>query len=374
MFAPSFVASDHAHNVVYDGDVERCARELARHRPIAVIPGTESGVALADALAVALGTPNNGLALTAARRDKLLMQQTIRAAGLYSIPSHAATEWPAIEAWLAQLGRYPVVLKPRASAGTDGVHICADLEEARAAFDAINGGSTILGTVNRGVLAQQFMTGSEHMVNTVSYGGHHLMTDAWIVNKVRGKHPVYDDALMLDPKSELVQQLYAYTCAALDALGVRFGPVHTELMLTPEGPVLIEANCRMDGQKCPEIVQGALGYSQVNVTCDAYLDPAAFFTRARAPVRELPRHASRVLLIARHSGSIASLPRERELSALTSYFHHELFVRPGDRLEPTIDLHTCPGYIDLIHEDPEVIRRDTLQIRAWEQSDFYQLS
>ena len=40
----------------------------------------------------------------------------------------------------------------------------------------------------------------------------------------------------------------------LDALGIRFGPAHTEVMLTATGPVLVESGARMHGSVPDEIV------------------------------------------------------------------------------------------------------------------------
>jgi cysteine synthase A len=40
--------------------------------------------------------------------------------------------------------------------------------------------------------------------------------------------------------------LTATTRAVLQAAGVRLGPTHTELRLGPDGPVVIELNCRLE--------------------------------------------------------------------------------------------------------------------------------
>src|SRR5262249_53292507 len=48
----------------------------------AVVAGSERGVSLADALSEALGVATNGTALSAARRDKFVMIETVRARGL----------------------------------------------------------------------------------------------------------------------------------------------------------------------------------------------------------------------------------------------------------------------------------------------------
>ena len=46
---------------------------------------------------------------------------------------------------------------------------------------------------------------------------------------------------------ETEKSLLSYTVKVLDALGFRYGPSHTELMLTPKGPRLIETAARPMG-------------------------------------------------------------------------------------------------------------------------------
>ena len=47
------------------------------HPVIAIMPGAETGVELADLLASRFGTRNNGEDLTAARRNKFLMGEQV---------------------------------------------------------------------------------------------------------------------------------------------------------------------------------------------------------------------------------------------------------------------------------------------------------
>jgi biotin carboxylase len=53
---------------------------------------------------------------------------------------------------------------------------------------------------------------------------------------------------------------------ALRALGLAWGPLHIELRLTPNGPMIIEVNPRLAGGFIPEIVRLALGIDVVRET------------------------------------------------------------------------------------------------------------
>ena len=57
----------------------------SEHPILAILPGAETGVDLADKLAFKFKTRNNGIEMTEQRRNKYLMQATARDAGLRSI-------------------------------------------------------------------------------------------------------------------------------------------------------------------------------------------------------------------------------------------------------------------------------------------------
>ncbi len=56
------------------------------------------------------------------------------------------------------------------------------------------------------------------------------------------------------------------TLAALKALGLGWGPAHTELTLTASGPVIIEVNPRLAGSLIPELVRLARGIDLVEAS------------------------------------------------------------------------------------------------------------
>src|SRR4029453_6402720 len=139
------------------GDVKAPAAELAPHRPAAVLPGTESGVVVADLLAAALGLPGNDPSTSRARRDKYEMHNRLPAAGLRSMDHSLARDLTGLVGW-AVAGAWPVVLKPPASAGTDSVTFCADVDELVATFHRLHGAVNQMGTTNDAVLAQRFLS------------------------------------------------------------------------------------------------------------------------------------------------------------------------------------------------------------------------
>lgn len=81
-----------ADTIVHDGDHDLTIEAVAEHTPIAVVTGGELSVEPADQLSEALRLTSNGTALSAARRDKDVQVETVRAAGLRTARQHRVTD------------------------------------------------------------------------------------------------------------------------------------------------------------------------------------------------------------------------------------------------------------------------------------------
>ncbi|MYR21983.1 hypothetical protein GTW63_27285, partial [Streptomyces sp. SID6137] len=186
--------SEAGADVVHTGDLSATAAALRGLGVDFVVAGTESGVLLADALSAALGTPGNGMSVPTARRDKYAMARAVAASGLATADSLVTGSLPELREWVRRRGEWPVVLKPRASAGTDQVHFCHDEQQVATAFAAVVAATDHYGTRNTTVLAQRYLRGEEYFVNTVSRDGAHHVVEVWRYHKalIAGTVPMYD--------------------------------------------------------------------------------------------------------------------------------------------------------------------------------------
>ncbi|MEV7026412.1 phosphoribosylglycinamide synthetase, partial [Kitasatospora sp. NPDC093558] len=167
------------------------AERLAELRPAAVVDGQEPGVPLADRLSELLGVPTNGSALSAARRDKYLMIEAVRNAGVRCARQFKSDDVDALVAWAREQEGRPVVVKPLAASGAQGVSICSDPARVRRAAEAILGTVTMYGETNVEVLAQSYLAGTEYIVDTVSCRGRRYNAGVWRYDKRRvGAHNV----------------------------------------------------------------------------------------------------------------------------------------------------------------------------------------
>jgi hypothetical protein len=368
----SFRPEHFAENVVHEGDLEDTAARVAAHDPAFVVVGSEPGVLLSDALSERLGLPSNGTELSAARRDKHAMAQALRAAGLRAVEELKTADAAEAAAWARERGEWPVIVKPLDSAGTDSVALCEDPAAVEAAFAATLDRPNALLGANRELLVQEFLQGTQLFCNSISWDGVHHISEIWRDTKRRvAGNLVYDFEDLLPRQGEQQDQIAPYVEQVLDALGIRFGPAHTEVMLTAGGPVLVESGARMHGSVQDDVIDRCTP-SHPTVVAEAYLDPASVASRAAQPY-ELAARSRCVMLISQHEGRIVSAEGMRAVEALPSFAGSIAVSQPGEILERTVDLFSCPGMIYLVDPDIERLRADYERLRELEADGLFEL-
>jgi biotin carboxylase len=303
------------------------------------------------------------------RRDKSVQQKCVKAAGLRAVREAVGKDWSEVEAF-ASSETMPVVVKPVESAGSEGVKLCKTKEEAEEHFMLLMGAQLTVGSAGAAVLVQEYLRGKEYVVDHVSKDGIHKTVMIWVYDKraCNGADFVYYGMVPVPADSELAKVLIAYTRGVLDALGIKKGPTHGEVMMTPDGPCLVEMNCRSHGGEgawVPLARAFTGGYSQVDAAIDSFLDDIAF---ARLPERPRPFQASgqEVMLVSMRAGQVLATPGFDRIRQLKSFVSLATDVTVGSTVELSIDLFTCLGSVFLMHEDPAVMAADMRTIRAME--------
>jgi biotin carboxylase len=355
---PAAVRELFADRVVHRGAFDDTLAAVAAHSPVAVVAGGESGVELADRLSEALGLPTNGTALSYARRTKDAQIATVHAAGLPTARQLTVTDARQLADWHRGLG-CRIVVKPTRSARNDGVTFCDTPEESVAAYEKIIQSVNVYGFRNEGVVAQEYMSGTEYIVNTVSCAGRHRATDIWQYHKIRvnGVPDRINGMTSVPAADPTHDELRTYAFAVLDALAIRYGPVHLEIMRTPAGPRLVEAGARLCGEDVARFAALATGESQVDRTVQAYLDPGRFLAESRRAYR-LGHHAAMIFLASPIEGTLRSYPLLPLVTELPSHRAASFKVKPGDLLRRTVDDSSEPGMIGLAHPDRATLLQD----------------
>lgn len=375
VYAASFHPDDFVAEIVHDGDVAATAAALEPYAPVGLLPGIERAVMLADELSEHLGLPGNGTALSLTRRDKFRMIETVRQAGVPATGQLLATDLDALLEWYGEQEAARVVLKPVSSAGNDGIFFCDTADDVRAAFTKLIGTRSVLGQHNEAVLAQEYLVGNEYIVNTVSLEGRHHVTDIWKMHQIsaNGVRDLPAGAELLPRYGAEQDALVEHTLLVLDALGIRNGPAHSELKLTPRGVRLVETGARVCGADVHVPTEAAIGESQLDWTVDAYAFPERFTERWETGYA-LRKHARIVNMLSPVGGTLTGYPKLAELKALES-FHDAVFrVNPGDPVHPSVDDWTFPLRVFLAHETESAVARDCVSARYLDGPGFYDVS
>lgn len=353
----------------YEGSIEALITELkALKWPVkAIVPGAETGVELADELSSRMGLRTNGTSQSTARRNKYVMGETVRKAGIRAVRQLEVTTWEEIKNFIDDWNPTPfkVIAKPMDSAGSEDVTLCRNMDELRAAFGKIIGKKNLLGLINKSMLVQEYLEGIEYVVDMVSKDGEHKLTGLWEYDRrpTNGASFVLHGQRfrILEDCPEKYIPMVEYQKKVITALGIKNGPSHGEVKWCKGEPVLVEVGSRCHGGEglWVNIAEEAVGVSQVQSTADVYVgDEALWANTADAPSRI--KHADLKWLVSYKAGTLRKINEGAlaEIMALSSYRGHQFFVKPGQKVKKTLNYFTFPGCITLCNEDEETLNND----------------
>ncbi|MEV6042347.1 ATP-grasp domain-containing protein [Streptomyces xanthochromogenes] len=345
---------------------------LRGHEVACLVPGGESGVDLADRLTPYFpGVPALDPAMAHGRRDKFHMAELLAARGIPSIPHCRTGDVETALKWYRDRGADRVVVKPLAGTSAEGVHFCASEDEVRAAFGELTGTVSLFGRTNDELLVQSDISRDgavEFTVNSVSSRGHHHVTDVWRMRRRMVDSTavcVYSE--LVHPHEREYGLLADYLQDVLSALGIDNGTAHSEIMVTPGGPVLIETGARIEGACDPGAALTLCGRSQNSLLPASYLDPQAFEHAITAP-RPVPAlYARHVYLLSPVEGKVVNPPALERIRALPTFYGMDTTLDAVEVLERTVNLATCPGNLYLVSPSQERIEEDYATLREIER-------
>jgi hypothetical protein len=195
----------------------------------------------------------------------------------------------------------------------------------------------------------------------------------WVYDKrsANGSNGVYFGLLPLASDSSEARMLVSYTRWSLDALGVQNGPSNAEVILTPDGPVLLDLSLRChgdDGAWIPLARAATGGYTQVDATVDAYLDQKHFYSLPDT-MPKFKSFGQIIALVSYSRGTVVATPGFDNIQKLPSFVYLETVVREGSEVNYTTDLFSNIGRVLLLHHDKDVLKRDVEEIRQMEKDN-----
>ncbi|MFD9125805.1 ATP-grasp domain-containing protein [Kitasatospora sp. NPDC059571] len=157
-------------------EVTAAAAELAAaHGPFThVLALSEFDLELGAELREALGVPGKGVAEVRLVRDKVVMKAAVAAAGLRVPANRPVADADGVRAFAAEHG-FPFVLKPRAGADSQGVHVVEDAARLAAVLERAADAGTDL-TDHQ---CEEFIDGTLYQVDGVVSGGELRTVRSW---------------------------------------------------------------------------------------------------------------------------------------------------------------------------------------------------
>ncbi|GAA2038453.1 ATP-grasp domain-containing protein [Catenulispora yoronensis] len=355
-----------------DAGLEQLVATLTPFAPIAVIAGAEIGVILGDRLGARLApATGNDPATSLNRRDKGDMGSAVAAAGIPALRQLCTADPEAAAAWIGENGldRARLVLKPSNSSLTDEVHFVEPGAPWRPAFDRILASTNALGLRNTQVLVQEFAEGVEYIVDLYSVDGAHGLVDVCRYTKASRKDSegghrigIYERVDFLPPDSPEIPDLFDYAKRVADAVGIRNGSAHAEIMLTPAGPRLLEIAARPAGGGHQGVCRRATGDCQIDRVVRHLLDGEF------RPGFGWIQHVRAAFL----AGPVTGVWRNGEIfdqvDGLPTVYRKVIKFATGDRVPQTTGLADALGWVEMADADEAAIDADYLKIKELEAS------
>lgn len=289
----------------------------------AVLSVNETALAAAAALTERFGLIGNGTAAVHRTRNKRAMREALASRPEFAVPHREVRSLSEAEAFARECGA--VVCKPVDGAGSQGVRRFAAGEEIRVASFPL--------------LAEQLLTGKEYSVETVTVDGEHTVLG--VTEKLLYEGSVVEQGHIFPaPLEDAVRErMHRYVADVLTALGVVTGLAHTEVMLTEDGPRVIETHTRCGGDHLSKLIALATG---VDV-----LELAVAVAAGDAPPLKTPE-ADRTAMIAFLDLAPGAVERVWGLDAARHRPGVNLLecdARPGSVIAPIADSYSRPGFV-----------------------------
>jgi len=203
----------------------------------AVLAVDDQGVVVAARAAQRLGLRHNSPDAVAGTRDKVVTRERLSAAEL-SQPSFRVIPAGADAVAAANEIGYPCVIKPVSRSASQGVIRVNDATETRSAAIRIR---AMLGDCPEPLIVEQYVPGVEVAVEGVLVNGRlHVLAVFDKPDPLVG--PYFEETIYVTPSrhdTDTLIELERITARATEALGLREGPVHAELRISPTGMVTV---------------------------------------------------------------------------------------------------------------------------------------
>jgi biotin carboxylase len=302
------------------GAVTELLTTVHRLRPLdRVISMTEDGLESAAVATTALGLPGNGIDVVSVLQDKLAFRARLAERGVDHVAARLGRAEADIRGFVAEFG--PTVIKPRYGSGSFGVRLVPDLATVGqvAAWAARFGLHTFV--------MEQYLAGAELSVESFSFAGRHVI----LAHTAKEKLASFVEIGHVQPanlSAGLAAQVDHLVMAMLDAVGLANGPAHTEVIITADGPRLVESHSRRGGDRIPDLVKQVYGIDTDALMFRWYAGQAEVTTPGPAS------GGAAVRFLISEPGIVESVEGTESVLADPQLVDLKIDVAPGDTVAP----------------------------------------
>jgi len=237
----------------------------------------------------------------------------------------------------------PVLIKPTDGYGSQNIvalrHAC-DLDPLLSPLQDMLPSRADYGLgvqANDRLLVERFMQGSFIGCDTMTAHGQHRLIG--IHHKLMFEPPSFAiRGSCFTPRSVECDAVERYASAVLDAVGFDWGAAHVEIMLTREGPQLVEINPRLVGAKIARLVRFATGHSPHDELIELHLCGTV-----NSPLAPAVQVAAIRWIVAERPGVLEDLTFPEPVDARIRCV--EILKQPGDRVQPPMENADRIGFV-----------------------------
>lgn len=340
--APGFAVADDCFVVsTYDAEghvqlIHRLRDAYPCHLQGVVTTGCDVAVTVAAAAAAA-GVRGIPVAVAARTHDKAEVRKSLRDAdlGIYQ-PAWLLIDEPGTAPRLSNGLKYPVVIKPLKQRASRGVTILSDGNYYEDAIEKAQ-------QYGKRYLIEQCLTGTEHSIEGI-FGDDGALVFFNIVDRFfdySSGIPLelgHCNPTVLDEHTQ--QQMLCMFLSVARALGVTWGPIKIDCMLTADGPRVLEVTARLSG-----------GFDSQGTCPLTGRDPMRVLLQVACG---MPIEAQKTIAQAEGYAAAPTIwaPKRGMLKALPQWEYDEVIwnVKPGDMVCPPTHLAERCGFV-LTHAD-----------------------
>ncbi|GGO82056.1 siderophore biosynthesis protein [Nonomuraea cavernae] len=291
-------------------------------RPDAIFTNSDHLQAETALAADYFGLPGKDWRACLAAKNKFLTRRRLAEAGVEQVRSVRLAPGDPVPGGLP----YPLVVKPREGVASEDVMLVeSDLAGAVAEVRRRRPGEALV--------VEEYLEGPLRTLETLGDGTELRVLGGFETTLGPPPHFV-EERLDWAPGGPREHVL-----AALRALGVGFGACHTEYVLTPGGPRIVEVNYRVIGDHCDFLLADVLGVPLFEWILRVHLGEPV------PAVPEISRYGSAVSLVADRSGTITSAPGAESVESGDVRLWHRPLRSVGDVVRQT---HTNRDYLGVI--------------------------